>query len=147
MSNFDLTRFATKRGKHGEYIIKNGKRYREREGQLIEVETIETKADAKAAAAKAKRDQRHVGFPWAYLVDVCRLPEGRATLIVAIYIYRRVQVCKNRTVTLPGADLIRLGIDRDRKSRGLKQLARAGIIRIKANTPGHTAVVTLLWKE
>jgi len=145
MSNFDLARFSTKRGKKNEYIIKNGKRYREREGRLIEVETIATEADAKAEAAKAKHRWSHIGCPWGYLADVCRLPEGRAMVVVAIYIYRRTVVCKSRTVTLPGAKLAELGVDRAQKSRALAQLARVSIIRIEDNTAGRTAKVTLLW--
>jgi hypothetical protein len=142
MSNFDVTRYATKRGKP-HYVKKNGKTYIEREGRLIEVETFETGVELETA--KTKRAQRIVACPWTYLVDVCRLPEGRATVLVAIYIYRRTVVCKNRTVTLPGRDLAELRIDRERKSRALTELARAGIVQIEDNTPGHTAKVTLLW--
>jgi hypothetical protein len=145
MSNFDLTRYAAQKGKH-KYITKDGKRFLERDGRLIEVETIETKTGAKAETSKAKHRRSHIGCPLGYLADVCRLPEGRATVVVAIYIYRRVIVCKHRTVTLPGAELAELGVDRERKSRALTQLARAGIIRIEDNPSGHTAKVTLLWE-
>jgi hypothetical protein len=147
MSNFDLTRFTAKRGKHGEYIVKNGKRYREREGRLIEVEMIVTKAGAKAEADKAKRGRRYIGCSWSYLTAITRLTTGRAAVLVAQYIYRRVLVCKNRTVTLPGAELAELGVDRERKSKALRQLARAGIIRIEDNISGRTAKVTLLCEE
>lgn len=149
MSDFDLTRFTAKRGKQAkqsEYIIKDGKRYRERKGQLIEVETFETKAGAKAEAAKAKRGRRIVACPWGYMVAVSQLTTGKAAVLVAQYIYRRVHVCKSRTVTLPSAELAELGVGRTQKNRALTQLARAGFIRIEKGVMGCTSRVTLLWE-
>ena len=35
------------------------------------------------ASGRRKRAGRHVGVPWAYLADVCRLTEGRAALVVS----------------------------------------------------------------
>ena len=75
----------------------------------IEAEFQRTIAATKAAGRK-KRGQRWVGFPFAFLADVCRSTEGRAPLVVAMLIYRRTCVCKNRTVTLPGAELAELGV-------------------------------------
>ena len=101
------------------------------------------------AAGQRKKGRRHVGFPWAFLVDVCRLVPGRSAVPIAIaaLIYRRTIVCRNRTVTLPGAELAELGIDRPQKSRALALLARVGLIRIEQNRPGQTAKVTLLWSD
>jgi hypothetical protein len=146
MNAFDYTRFAPRRNKSN-YVTKSGKTYVEREGRLIEIETVETKADAKAKAARAKRDQQHVGCPWGYLVDVCRLTPGRSTafIVIAILIYRRTVVCRGRTVTLPNTDLAELGIDRPHKSRVLAALADVGLIRIEQTEPGQTSKVTLLW--
>jgi hypothetical protein len=94
---------------------------------------------------KAKRNQRLVAFPWAFLVDVCRLAKGRTTLVVAAYIYRRTHVCNSQTVTLPGTELIELGIDRSMKRKALARLAAAGLVRVELDTPGRTTKVTLLW--
>ena len=68
---------------------------------------------------RAKRSQRLVAFPWAFLVDVCRLSHSRTALAVATYIYRRTHVCNSLTVTLPGGELAELGIDRSMKRTSL----------------------------
>lgn len=146
MGDFDLTRFAARRGKP-DYVTKNGKTYVEREGRLIEVETLETKAGVKAEATKAKRDRRIIACPWGYLTAVSRLTTGKAAVLVAQYIYRRVHVCKSRTVTLPGTELAELGVGRSQKNRVLTQLAHAGFIQIGKEAQGCTSRVTLLWEE
>ncbi len=90
---------------------------------------------------------RLVAFPWAFLVDVCRLTEGRTALVLAEYIYRRTHVCDSQTVTLPGAELAELGIDRPQKHKALAQLARAGFIRIEQTGTGRAVRVTLQWQS
>ena len=57
-----------------------------------------------------RRAKRLIGAPLEFVSEVCRLTEGRATLVVALYTYRRVQICDNRTVTLPSGELAELGI-------------------------------------
>ena len=94
---------------------------------------------------KAKRGQRRVGCPLAFLGDVCRLTEGRAPVLVAELIYRRTYVCKSRTVTLPSAELAELGITRQQKARALTKLATVNLIRIEKSA-GCSARVTLLWR-
>jgi hypothetical protein len=101
---------------------------------------------ATKTAGRRKRGRRHVGFPWAFLVDVCRLTEGRAALIVALYIYRRTHVCRSQTVTLPIAELKELGIIRQRRTEALDRLQTAGLIRIEKATAGQAAKVTLTWQ-
>jgi hypothetical protein len=91
---------------------------------------------------------RWVGCPWAYLVDVSRLPKGRGRDVVpliALLIYRRTQICKSRTVTLPAFELRELGIDRFQKTRALRLLKAGGLIAISKRT-GRSTRVTLLWK-
>jgi len=141
-----LDRFVTRRRRQSEYVIKDGKTYVEREGRLIEIKTLDSEINAKAAATKAKRTRRLVAFPWSYLVDVCRRTKGRAPLVVAEYIYRRAHVCESRTVTLPSAELVELGISPSQKSRALTQLAHANFIRIEEGGVGRTSRVTLLWE-
>ena len=85
-----------------------------------------------------------MGAPLEFVADVCRLTEGRATLVVALYVYRRVQICGNQTVTLPSGELSELGIVRQNKQRALIKLQRAGLIKVE-NARGRTTRVTLIW--
>jgi hypothetical protein len=110
----------------------------------IEADFRRTIAKTKSLAGK-RRGRRLVAFPWAYLVDVCRLTEGRTALIVAAFVYRRVHVCNSRTVTLPNAELAEVGVNRSAKHKALLQLAQVGVIRIEPITPGHAGTMTLLW--
>jgi hypothetical protein len=112
----------------------------------------EIEADFQRAVAATKRTGRHkrgqrlVAFPWAFLVDVCRLTEGRTALVLAEYIYRRTYVCRDRTVTLPAGDLAELGINRQRKAEALAKLEAAGVIRLERVVAGRSAKVTLTWR-
>jgi len=101
---------------------------------------------ANKAAGQRKRGRRHVGFPWAFLVDVCRLTEGRAALVVAVHVYRRTYVCRSLTVTLPPEELKELGVSRRRKNEALAKLQAAGLIRIESAGAGQSAKVTMLWQ-
>jgi hypothetical protein len=98
-------------------------------------------------ARRSRRSQRLVGFPLAFMADVCRLTKRRTALVVAGLIYRRTVVCNNRTVTLPKADLAELDINRSMKQRALARLAAVGLVRIEPSIPGRTTRVTLLWEE
>jgi hypothetical protein len=98
------------------------------------------------AAGQRKRGRRLVAVPLAFLVDVCRLTEGRTTMVVAMLIYRRTHVCRSRTVTLPADELAELGITRRRKNEALLILETAGLIRIEKAPAGRSAKVTLTWK-
>ena len=103
------------------------------------------KTDGQRANQRRQRGQRHVGFPWAFMADVCRLTEGRTALVVAIYIYRRTHVCHSLTVTLPAAELAELGVDRRRKQEALTMLQQAGLIRAE-RAAGRTTKVTRIWQ-
>ena len=92
------------------------------------------------------RAKRLIGAPFEFVSEVCRLTEGRATLVVALYIYRRVQICDDRTVTLPSGELAELGIVRQNKQRALIKLQRARLINVE-NESGRTARVTLIWQQ
>jgi hypothetical protein len=92
-----------------------------------------------------RRPARYIGAPLSFLSDVCRLTEGRTTLLVALCIYRRTCVCDSRTVTLPNAELAELGIDWRRKREALARLQSAGLIEVKS-TRGRTARITLKWR-
>ena len=97
-------------------------------------------------AGRLKRGVRLVAFPWAFLVDVNRLTEGRTTLNVAMYIYRRTHVCRSQTVTLPAAELAELGITRRRKNEALPILEAAKLIRTEKAPAGRSAKATLTWQ-
>jgi hypothetical protein len=111
----------------------------------IEAEFQRVVAGTKAVGRR-KRGQRRVGFPLAFMVDVCRLTERRTAFIVAALVYRRTVVCNSRTVTLPKIDLAELGINRSMKQRALARLAAAGLVQIEPPTSGRTTRVTLLWR-
>jgi hypothetical protein len=97
-------------------------------------------------AGQRKRGRKLVAFPLSFLVDVCRLTDGRTALVVAMLIYRRTHVCRSQTVTLPADELAELGIIRARKNEVLAKLEAVGLIRIERVAPGRSAKVTLTWK-
>jgi hypothetical protein len=101
---------------------------------------------ATKTAGRHKHGRRHVGFPWTFFVDVCRLTRGsHAALTVILYIYRRTKVCNSLTVTLPGSELAELGIDRRRKHEVLAKLRIARLIQLEKAT-GQSTKVTLTWQ-
>jgi hypothetical protein len=103
-------------------------------------------ANTKQQNPGRRRAKRLLGAPFEFVADVCRLTKGRATLVVALSVYRRVQVCNNRTVTLPSGELAELGIVRQNKQRALIKLQRARLIKVE-NESGQTARVTLIWQQ
>ena len=100
----------------------------------------------KPTSSGRRRAKRLMGAPFEFVADVCRLTTGRATLVVALYTYRRVQVCDDRTVTLPSGELAELGIVPQYKQRALIKLQRAGLVKVE-NESGRTARVTLIWQQ
>jgi hypothetical protein len=100
----------------------------------------------KAATTGRPRARRLMGAPLEFVADVCRLTTGRAALVVALYTYRRVQICDNRTVTLPSSELAELGIVPQYKQTALIKLQQAGLIEVE-NAGGRTARVTLIWEQ
>ena len=100
----------------------------------------------KLATPDRPRAKRLIGAPFEFVADVCRLTTGRATLVVALYTYRRVQICDNRTVTLPSGELAELGIVPQYKQTALIKLQRAGLVKVE-NESGRTARVTLIWQQ
>jgi hypothetical protein len=101
---------------------------------------------ATKAKGKRKSEQRLIGCPLGFLADVCRLTEGRTTLVVALCIYRRVCIEKTQTITLPTDGLSDFGIDRRRKREALIRLQVAGLIKIGKAPIGRPVKVTLKWQ-
>jgi len=83
---------------------------------------LPTTKQQKPVAPNRPRAKRLMGAPLEFVADVCRLTVGRATLVVALYVYRRVHVCGGRTVTLPSGELAELGIAPRDKQRALNQI-------------------------
>lgn len=103
-------------------------------------------AERAAASRRTRNSDKHVGAPLNFVSDVCRLTEGRATLVVALLVYRRTRINGSNTVKLPTSDLAGMGIDRRRKREALIQLVRAGLIRVR-NSRGRSASITLKWRK
>ena len=74
------------------------------------------------------------------------LTRGRTALLVALYVYRRVQVCNSLTVTLPLGELSELSITLRSKQKALLHLEQAELIALKTAT-GRSARVTLKWRQ
>lgn len=80
-------------------------------------------------------------IPWSWVATAAALP-GQA-LLVGLCLWRLVGAMKNDTVFLGNSDLKSLGIDRASKSRALRALEQAGLIKV-ARQPGRFPKVTLL---
>ena len=100
---------------------------------------------ATARPGKRKRAGRHIGCPWEFYAAVCQLTRGRAALTVALYVYRQTQVRRRQTVTVDGAELAELGVDRKRSHEAIHNLEDAGVVRLDRVGLGRKTEVTLLW--
>ena len=94
---------------------------------------------------RQRRHPHHIGCPWEFFQAAVRATKGQVALVLAQVIYRRCQVCKSRTITLPPDELAALGITRRTGHRALRQLQAVKLIRLHPVAPGHKAVITLLW--
>jgi len=79
--------------------------------------------------------------PWPWLVAAAKLP-GKA-LAVGLALWRLSGATKSATVRLSNAEVAVLGVDRSAKSRALKWLEEAGLVRIEQK-PGRIPSVTIL---
>jgi hypothetical protein len=86
-----------------------------------------------------------IGCPWIFFQAATCAVKGKAALALALMIYRRCKVCKNKTVTLSSDELVALNIPRSTCRQALRQLQAVGLIRLHPIAPGHKAVITLLW--
>ncbi|MFY9772007.1 MAG: hypothetical protein WBG18_27080 [Xanthobacteraceae bacterium] len=80
-------------------------------------------------------------IPWSWIAASAALP-GRA-LLVGLCLWRLAGAMKSDTVSFGNSDLRQLGIRRATKSRALRALEGAGMIKI-ARQPGRFPKVTLL---
>lgn len=111
----------------------------------VEIEAeFQRTVTATKAAGKAKRDHRLMGAPWAFWVALCEAKLPWLAVVLAVYIYRRTRVTGSNTVTLIGAEMNELRVDRYQRSRALRRLASAGVIRASQTENGRSLRVTLL---
>jgi hypothetical protein len=111
----------------------------------------EIEADFQRAVEATRRPRqrhrrRHIGCPWEFLVDVCQRTRRRAAMALALYIYRRTEVCRDPTVKLLGPELAELGINRRRWHEALRKLQAVGLVQLHKSPPGQKTEVTLLWR-
>jgi hypothetical protein len=116
------------------------------ESPFEDLDALRMMASSSGQRSPRKRGRRYIGVPLDFMCDVCRQTTGRATLIVAMFIYRRTVVCRSRTVTLPTTELAEVGLSRSQKNKALVQLEAAKLLRRKPARVGQSTRVTLLWR-
>jgi hypothetical protein len=79
--------------------------------------------------------------PWDWLAKAAKLP-GKA-LHVGLALWRLSGATKSDTVRLSNVELDAMGVDRNAKSRALKHLEQAGLVRV-SQAPGQAPVVTII---
>ena len=79
--------------------------------------------------------------PWSWIEVAAKLP-GKA-LAVGIALWRLHEAVKSKTVRLSNGEVEVLGVDRNAKSRALRDLERAGLITV-ARQPGCSPRVTIV---
>jgi hypothetical protein len=98
---------------------------------------------AKTYVLAAERSQRFLKgpVPWPWIEVAAKLP-GKA-LALGIALWRLAGAVKSQTVRLSNAEVAALGIDRNSKSRALRDLERAGLITVERR-PGCSPRVTIV---
>jgi DNA-binding transcriptional ArsR family regulator len=106
-------------------------------GETMDVDVKTLKPQAKIPSGRFLKGP----IPWSWITAAAALP-SRA-LLVGLCLWRLAGAMKTDTVSFGGSDLRQLGIDRATKSRALRALERAGLIKV-ARQPGRFPKVTLL---
>src|SRR4051812_12556711 len=93
-----------------------------------------------------------VGAPLVFLNDVCRLTEGRATLVVALFVFRPHVLCRDPAGALAGGGLTRGGDPGEREARGTGEARPRGVYppqkgRREANGQGYFALASGLKRD
>ncbi len=106
-----------------------------------------TDVDIDALEPKAERPPVSGGrflkgpIPWSWIAAAAALP-GQA-LLIGLCLWRLAGALKTKTVSFGNSDLKPLGIDRASKSRALRALEQAGLIKVTRQS-GRFPKVTLL---
>lgn len=106
-------------------------------GETMEVNMNTLEPQAKIVSGRFLKGP----IPWSWITAAAALP-GRA-LLVGLCIWRLVGAMKSDTISFGSSDLRQLGIDRASKSRALRALESAGLIKV-AHQPGRFPKVTVL---
>jgi hypothetical protein len=93
-------------------------------------------------ATRTNTGARHIGCPLWWFTQVYPAVRGKGELAVALYLYRLRVIQRSCTVKVSNERLsAELGIDRFTKYRALRQLADAGLIKIKRHNKQALKVV------
>lgn len=96
------------------------------------------------SAGRARTNGAFFGCPLSWIKKVAPLVHGKGELLVAIYLWRLRVVTRSKMIVLGNSRLLdELGIDRFTKSRTLRRLERAGLIRVRLK-PGQAPRVAFL---
>lgn len=109
---------------------------------LIDIPDTEVVTDV-LRAAQARRAERFLKGPilMREIATAARLPGAALALFLAAR--HRADLTRKSTVTLPYDLLNQLGLSRDAKARGLRQLEAAGLVRVE-RVAGRSARVALV---
>jgi hypothetical protein len=106
-------------------------------GETMDVDTNTLEPEAKIPRGRFLKGP----IPWSWIAAAAALP-GRA-LLVGLSLWRLAGAMKSDTVSFGNSDLRQLGIDRATKSRALRNLENAGLIKV-GHQRGRLPKVTLL---
>jgi hypothetical protein len=109
-------------------------------GQTMDVDIDALKPEAERLPVSGGRFLKGP-IPWPWIAAAAALP-GQA-LLVGLCVWRLAGAMKSQTVSFGNSDLKPLRIDRAAKSRALRALEQAGLIKV-ARQPGRFPKVTLL---
>jgi hypothetical protein len=98
---------------------------------------------AGSVRAKKKREA-FVRVPMWWAEQVCKVAGSPQQVFVALWLLYRSWKAGAKTVSVPNAELHKLGIDRRTKLRALSAYERAGLLEVE-RAPKKTVVVTLLY--
>lgn len=100
------------------------------------------RSDSTFALPKAPREKFLRGpVPWDWIETAASLP-GKS-LHIGLAVWRLAQTLKTSTIKLTNKEVAGLGVDRNAKTRALKKLHQAGLIRLEQRTGKHP-IVTLV---
>jgi hypothetical protein len=122
------------------YIVENGRRYVNRQGRLIEVETLDTGISTKV---RRRRSDAFATVPLQWAAKALAATNSRKAMVAVWLIYRAWQT-KSSTFVVPNTALTNYGVTRKVKYLALRQLAAAGLIAVEWRFR-KSPVVTLLW--
>ncbi len=106
-------------------------------GETTNVDITTLKPEAKIPSDRFLKGP----IPWSWISAAAALPSR--TLLVGLCLWRLVGAMKSDTIFFGNSDLRQLGIDRATKSRALRALESAGLVKV-TRQPGRFPKVTVL---